>query len=39
MQRLARGEDMVSAALDRAGGRIAQQPVLIWQARYWQTRR
>lgn len=28
--RLARGEDVVSAALDWAGGRIAQQPVLIY---------
>lgn len=27
---LARGEDLVSAALDWAGGRIAQQPVLIY---------
>ncbi|WP_114973548.1 3-oxo-tetronate kinase [Rhodoferax ferrireducens] len=27
---LARGEDVVSAALDWAGGRIAQQPVLIY---------
>lgn len=28
--RLARGEDVVVAALDWAGGRIAQQPVLIY---------
>lgn len=28
--RLARGEDLVSAALDWAGGHIAQQPVLIY---------